>query len=46
MSTTKNITPVAAAAAAHPQRGRRYAIEELVSLAEAGDAWAMAKVDE
>lgn len=46
MSTTKNTTPVAAEAPAHPQRGRRYAIEELVSLAEAGDAWAMAKVDE
>jgi hypothetical protein len=33
-------------AARHPQRGRRYSIEELVALADEGNAWAMSKVDE
>jgi hypothetical protein len=47
MSTTrKNITAMASETARHPQRGRRYGIDELVELAEAGDAWAICKVDE
>lgn len=36
----------ATTAARHPQRGRRYSIEELKALADDGNAWAMGKVDE
>lgn len=30
----------------HPEPGRRYSLEELQDLAEAGVGWAMGKVDE
>lgn len=30
----------------HPERGRRYSIEELRSLADGGDAWALCQVDQ
>lgn len=30
----------------HPEKGRRYTIEELRSLADEGDAWALCQVDQ
>lgn len=30
----------------HPERGRRYTIEELRGLADQGDAWALCQVDQ
>ncbi|WP_155853846.1 hypothetical protein [Arthrobacter sp. H5] len=30
----------------HPERGRRYSIVELRSLADGGDAWAISRVDD
>lgn len=32
--------------ARHPERGRRYSIEELRDLADQGDAWAICQVDQ
>ncbi|EMY34691.1 hypothetical protein D477_008253 [Arthrobacter crystallopoietes BAB-32] len=44
--STKNVTAAARKAVRHPQRGRRYTIEELMELADGGDAWAIGKVDD
>lgn len=30
----------------HPEKGRRYTIEELIELADRGDAWAISRVDQ
>lgn len=37
---TTSATPVR-----HPERGRRYSIEDLRDLADQGDAWALCQVD-
>jgi hypothetical protein len=43
---SKNTSTSVCGSRLHPEPGRRYSIEELTTLADQGDAWAMAKVDE
>lgn len=46
MSTSVPHSGTAVAPARHPERGRRYTIEELRILADQGDAWALCQVDQ
>lgn len=46
MISSDTTLSTSAAPAAHPQRGRRYTIEELRALADRGDPWALCQVDQ
>jgi hypothetical protein len=46
MSTSASSSSILAAIVRHPERGRRYTIEELRTLADQGDAWALCQVDQ
>lgn len=46
MNTSAISTGTPSAPVRHPEPGRRYTIEELRSLADQGDAWALCRVDE
>lgn len=46
MNSSRPIQHASAGNVRHPERGRRYSIEELRELADQGDAWALGRVDQ
>lgn len=46
MSTSNITLSTPATPVRHPERGRRYTIEELRDLADQGDSWALCQVDQ
>lgn len=46
MNTSNRNASTSAPTVEHPERGRRYSIEELRELADQGSAWAIGQVDQ